>query len=72
MWQEWGESPSAVAVAVPRIQRPEYVYRGAADSHWNGQGCDLVEQDRAEPGVRVVVFACGCVGRVPGSAIKKA
>jgi hypothetical protein len=40
-----------------------YLFRGSTASHLNGQGCDLVDPDDAEPDVQAVRFSCGCVGR---------
>jgi hypothetical protein len=65
VWLDWTEAASPAVVRAPRIQPPAYVFRDWTDSHLDGQGCDLVDAENADPGVQTVIFSCGCVDRVP-------
>ena len=69
VWLDWSEAASPAVARAPRIQLPAYVFRDSTDSHLNGQGCDLVDADNADPGVHAVIFSCGCVDRVPMASL---
>jgi hypothetical protein len=64
VWLDCTEAASPAVVRAPRIQPPAYVFRDSSDSHLDGQGCDLVDAENADPDVQTVIFSCGCVERV--------
>jgi hypothetical protein len=54
----------------PRVQEPEFRYRGSGDPHWCGQPCFLCREQTAGPDERIVTMACGCRASVPGSTLQ--
>ena len=51
--------------APPRIQPPEFTYRGLGDEHWRGQACYPTSELAGLIHERVVIMACGCQATVP-------
>ena len=70
VWLDWSEAASPAVVRAPRNQQAAYVFHGSTASHFDGQGCDLVDLDAVGPDVDVI-FSCGCVERVPVSSLHR-
>ncbi len=60
---DW-EAPAGGPVALPRIGRLSFSYRGTDDEHLCGQGCLTLEALGPDNETCLVAFACGCRARV--------